>query len=297
MDLKLLATVFGSVFIAELGDKTQLATLLFSADQAVSKLTVFIAASAALILATGIGVLAGGVVSQYISAATLKYVAGAGFIAIGAWTLLRRMKRGRRREGRGIPRAARAARRPSSSRTPGTSARRGMLEKLGFEALATTSAGFAFSIGVLDNRVGRERMLAHVAEIAAATDLPVSADLENGFGDDLKTVAETIRRASATGIVGGSIEDSHRQSPGGKGLRHRARHGPRPRRGRGQARPALSVHADGACGELPRRASRTSPTRSSACRPTRRPARMSSMHRASRRERKSRPSSSPWTGP
>ncbi len=83
-----------------------------------------------------------------------------------------------------------------------------MLAKLGFEALATTSAGFAFSIGVLDNQVGRERMLAHVTEIAAATDLPVSADLENGFGDDLKTVAETIRRASATGIVGGSIEDS-----------------------------------------------------------------------------------------
>jgi len=89
MDLKLLVTVFGSVFIAELGDKTQLATLLFSADQAVSKLTVFIAASAALILATGIGVLAGGLVSQYVSPATLKYVAGVGFIAIGAWTLLR----------------------------------------------------------------------------------------------------------------------------------------------------------------------------------------------------------------
>jgi 2-methylisocitrate lyase-like PEP mutase family enzyme len=83
-----------------------------------------------------------------------------------------------------------------------------MLEKLGFEALATTSAGYAFSAGVLDNHVGRERMLAHVAEIAAATGLPVSADLENGFGDDLKTVAETIRRASATGIVGASIEDS-----------------------------------------------------------------------------------------
>ena len=89
MDLKLLATVFASVFVAELGDKTQLATLLFSADQNVSKHTVFIAASAALILATGIGVLAGGVVSQYVSPATLKYVAGAGFIAIGAWTLLR----------------------------------------------------------------------------------------------------------------------------------------------------------------------------------------------------------------
>jgi len=83
-----------------------------------------------------------------------------------------------------------------------------MLAKLGFEALATTSAGFAFSAGLLDNQVGRERMLGHVAVIAAATDLPVSADLENGFGDDPEAVAETIRLAAATGIVGGSIEDS-----------------------------------------------------------------------------------------
>ena len=89
MDLKLLATVFASVFLAELGDKTQLATLLFAADQAVSKLTVFLAASAALILATGIGVLAGGFVSEHVSPTMLKYVAGAGFIVIGAWTLLR----------------------------------------------------------------------------------------------------------------------------------------------------------------------------------------------------------------
>lgn len=83
-----------------------------------------------------------------------------------------------------------------------------LLARLGFEALATTSAGFAFSSGVPDNRVGRDAMLAHVARIAAATGLPVSADLENGFGDDPKTVAETIRLAAATGIVGGSIEDS-----------------------------------------------------------------------------------------
>ncbi|HEU4516493.1 MAG TPA: isocitrate lyase/phosphoenolpyruvate mutase family protein [Steroidobacteraceae bacterium] len=83
-----------------------------------------------------------------------------------------------------------------------------MLAKLGFEALATTSAGFAFSAGLLDNRVGREKMLGHVAAIAAATDLPVSADLENGFGDDPNTVAETIRLAAATGIVGASIEDA-----------------------------------------------------------------------------------------
>jgi 2-methylisocitrate lyase-like PEP mutase family enzyme len=83
-----------------------------------------------------------------------------------------------------------------------------MLAKLGFEALATTSAGYAFSAGVQDNRVGRDRMLAHVAEIVAATDLPVNADLENGFGDEPKIVAETIRLAAATGIAGGSIEDS-----------------------------------------------------------------------------------------
>src|SRR5258707_9120696 len=70
-----------------------------------------------------------------------------------------------------------------------------MLAHLGFEALATTSAGFAFSAGQRDNTVGRDRMMAHVAEIAAATELPVSADLENGFGDDPDTVAQTIRLA------------------------------------------------------------------------------------------------------
>ena len=89
MDFKVLATVFGAVFLAELGDKTQLATLLFAADQSVNKLTIFVAASAALVLATGIGVLAGGLVSQHVSPAALKYAAGAGFIAIGLWTLLR----------------------------------------------------------------------------------------------------------------------------------------------------------------------------------------------------------------
>jgi 2-methylisocitrate lyase-like PEP mutase family enzyme len=83
-----------------------------------------------------------------------------------------------------------------------------ILERLGFEALATTSAGFAFSSGVPDNAVGRDNMIAHVSEIAAATDLPVSADLENGFGDDPESAAETIRRAASAGVVGGSIEDS-----------------------------------------------------------------------------------------
>lgn len=82
-----------------------------------------------------------------------------------------------------------------------------VLEYLGFEALATTSAGYAFSAGKRDNTVGREEMLAHVSKIVATTDLPVSADLENGFGDTPETVAETVRFAAATGLVGCSIED------------------------------------------------------------------------------------------
>jgi 2-methylisocitrate lyase-like PEP mutase family enzyme len=83
-----------------------------------------------------------------------------------------------------------------------------LLAYLGFEALATTSAGYAFSIGQRDSTVGRDRMMAHVAAIASATDLPVSGDLENGFGDDPDAVADTIRTAGSAGLVGGSIEDS-----------------------------------------------------------------------------------------
>jgi len=83
-----------------------------------------------------------------------------------------------------------------------------LLESLGFEALATTSAGCAFTLGQRDNTVGREKSIAHAREIVAATDLPVSADLENGFGDDPETVAETIRLAAAAGLAGCSIEDA-----------------------------------------------------------------------------------------
>jgi len=83
-----------------------------------------------------------------------------------------------------------------------------VLAHLGFEALATTSMGYAFSAGRLDNTLNREQALKHVSEIAAATDLPVTADLENGFGDDPKTVAETIAMAASAGCVGGSIEDA-----------------------------------------------------------------------------------------
>ena len=87
MDLKVLATVFGIVFLAELGDKTQLATLLFASKSPGNLLAVFIGASAALVLASAIGVLAGSFISQYISPRYLSYVAGAGFIVIGAWTI------------------------------------------------------------------------------------------------------------------------------------------------------------------------------------------------------------------
>ena len=89
MEYKVLLTVFAAVFVAELGDKTQLATMLFAADKQVSKMTVFVGASLALIVASGIGVLAGSAISQYVSERTLNYVAGAGFVAIGLWTLLK----------------------------------------------------------------------------------------------------------------------------------------------------------------------------------------------------------------
>jgi 2-methylisocitrate lyase-like PEP mutase family enzyme len=82
-----------------------------------------------------------------------------------------------------------------------------LLAHLGFEALATTSAGYAFSAGQPDSTIGRDETMAHVAAVVAATDLPVSADLENGFGDAPETVAETIKLAAAAGLVGGSIED------------------------------------------------------------------------------------------
>lgn len=91
-----------------------------------------------------------------------------------------------------------------------------LLAHLGFETLATTSMGYAFSAGQRDNTVDRDRMMKHVSEIASATDLPVSADLENGFGDAPETVAETIRLAAVAGVVGGSIEDVKSEGPSGR---------------------------------------------------------------------------------
>ncbi len=89
MDPKLFATVFGTVFLAELGDKTQLATLLYAADAPEARATVFVAAAAALVLTSALGVLAGGVISEWVSPRALRWVAGAGFVAIGLWILVR----------------------------------------------------------------------------------------------------------------------------------------------------------------------------------------------------------------
>lgn len=89
MDWKILLIVFGTVFLAEIGDKTQLATLLFATDKEVSGLTVFIGASLALILTSGIGVLAGRFLSDLVDKKHLSIAAGIGFIVIGVWTLIK----------------------------------------------------------------------------------------------------------------------------------------------------------------------------------------------------------------
>src|SRR5262249_270129 len=83
-----------------------------------------------------------------------------------------------------------------------------LLAHLGFEALATTSMGYAFSMGRQDNTIGRDETMAYAFAMVSATNLPGSADLENGFGDEPEVAAGTIRLAAAAGVVGGSIEDA-----------------------------------------------------------------------------------------
>jgi putative Ca2+/H+ antiporter (TMEM165/GDT1 family) len=87
MEWKLFATVFASIFVAELADKTQLVTLLFAADRAASKWVIFFGAASALVLTSAIGVAAGALLSQVINVKTMSLIAGTGFILIGAWTL------------------------------------------------------------------------------------------------------------------------------------------------------------------------------------------------------------------
>jgi putative Ca2+/H+ antiporter (TMEM165/GDT1 family) len=92
MDLRTLVTVFGTIFLAELGDKTQLATMLYAADREVGRLTVFVGAALALVTTSAIGVLAGDAVSRFVGERTLGLVAGAGFVAIGAWTIVQALR-------------------------------------------------------------------------------------------------------------------------------------------------------------------------------------------------------------
>ena len=88
MNIKMLLTVFATVFLAELADKTQIATLLFSADKQISKLGVFFAAATALVLSTAIAVVIGGSASHLLNRRTLSIIAGIGFIVIGVWTVV-----------------------------------------------------------------------------------------------------------------------------------------------------------------------------------------------------------------
>jgi putative Ca2+/H+ antiporter (TMEM165/GDT1 family) len=88
MDPKLFFTVFGTVFLAELGDKTQLATLLFASRAPGALLLIFLAAAGALVLTSALGVAAGALIAQYVNPKYLSYAAGAGFIVIGIWTVL-----------------------------------------------------------------------------------------------------------------------------------------------------------------------------------------------------------------
>ena len=88
MNFKLFATVFMTVFIAELGDKTQLATLLYASDDSHPKMTVFAASAAALVAASGMAVLAGSVIAEYVDPRIVRWLAGVGFIAVGVWVLI-----------------------------------------------------------------------------------------------------------------------------------------------------------------------------------------------------------------
>ena len=89
MDWTAFATVFGSVFFAELGDKTQLSTMMFATKGEISKWTVFFGSAAALVLSSAIGVAAGQMVTQFVSEKILHWIAGLGFVAIGIWTLIK----------------------------------------------------------------------------------------------------------------------------------------------------------------------------------------------------------------
>ena len=169
-----------------------------------------------------------------------------------------------------------------------------MLAALGFKALATTSGGFAFTLGRRDGGVTLDEVCSHVAEVDAATPLPVSTDLENGYGPRPEDAAEAIIRAAGAGAVGGSIEDfDPRRRP------VRARRWPR-----SAWRPRSRRRARSTSPSPSRRAPRTSfaaiptwMTRSPGCRRSRGPARTCSTRRFCRRRRRWRRSVRPVSKP
>src|SRR5215203_594745 len=118
---------------------------------------------------------------------------------------------------------------------------RRVLEALGFDALATTSSGFAFTLGRGDGAAGLDEVVEHTAGVDRATQLPVSVDLENGYGPAPEDAARAVTRTAEAGAVGGSIEDYDPRPP----LRAPARGGAGRRRRRGRTSARIPVHAHG----------------------------------------------------
>ena len=169
-----------------------------------------------------------------------------------------------------------------------------ILAGLGFQALATTSAGCAFSLGRRDGAITRDEALAHARAIALATPLPVSADLENGFGDAPEAAALTVRLAAEAGLVGCSIEDAS-----GDPARPIYEFSHAVERVAAAVEAARSRHSPSRSPRAPRTSCTAGPistTRSRASRPSRRPAPTCSMRRGRARSSRSGRSAPPSAG-
>ncbi len=164
-----------------------------------------------------------------------------------------------------------------------------LLAALGFRALATTSSGFAFTLGRRDGGASLEEVVEHVAALEQATELPLSVDLENGYGREPEDVARAIRRVAAAGAVGASIEDF---DPDGH-LYELPRALERITAAVAAARSlgfpfVLTARAENHIAATP-----ISPTRSSGCRPSKRPVRTRSTRQGSQPSSRSVPSARP----
>ncbi len=167
-----------------------------------------------------------------------------------------------------------------------------VLEALGFQALATTSSGFAFTLGRLDGDVTLDEVAEHAAAVDRVTELPLSVDLENGYGADPESAARAITRIAATGSVGGSVEDYDLEGSS-TGRRRPSSGSRRPSRlpARSGSRSPSPPGPRTTSTETP-----TSTTRSRASRPSSRPGPTSSTRPGSARRERSRPSARPCPG-